>query len=228
MNAYYGITTNVESSRSKAGIKLPNARSTPLSYSNLSTWWRCLWRLKAQTKNREFQSHLTASKPPPPSTQTRWQPPSDPWIKLNVDAAITEVGTCIEVSGLIRNHLGEVLISFCSNTKTTCTIEVVEAFNLRHGISCAKDADLGPVLMESNAYNVVSLVNNKTVTSADIGVIIKDVQNLLVSIPGSSVCFVPRSCNSAAHMLVKWSVANNGTFSWQGETPHWLLSSNVF
>ncbi|PON55760.1 hypothetical protein PanWU01x14_185690 [Parasponia andersonii] len=87
------------------------------------------------------------------------------------------------------------------------------------------DAGLGPVLIESDAYNVVNLVNNKTLPYADIGVIVKDVQNLLLSIPGSSVCFVPRSCNCAVHRLAKWSVANNGTFLWQGETPRWLLSS---
>ncbi|PON46274.1 hypothetical protein PanWU01x14_252880 [Parasponia andersonii] len=71
-----------------------------------------------------------------------------------------------------------------------------------------------PLLIESDALNVVNLVNNPIVPLLEIGVIIKDIQNLLLSFPGCIVSFIPRNRNNVAHCLAKWSVANESEFVW--------------
>ncbi|PON55772.1 hypothetical protein PanWU01x14_185810 [Parasponia andersonii] len=101
--------------------------------------------LQAQSKKREFMSSTTVSKNSHPRTQNRWQPPPVSMMKLNVDAAVKEEEACIRISGIIRNHLGEVLSTFCSNIKIACSAGIAEAIALRYGNLLCKRSWLGPL-----------------------------------------------------------------------------------
>ncbi|PON31880.1 hypothetical protein PanWU01x14_366050 [Parasponia andersonii] len=136
--------------------------------------------LQAQTKQKEFQFSSLVSKPPFPPSQSRWLLPPEFFLKLNIDVVVIEKGGCIGLSGIIRDHVDEVMIIFYSNIKFSYSAEVAEALTLRLGISLDRSARMFSPLIES--------------------------------------------CNSVAHRLAKFAVANVGMFTWQDETLKWLLN----
>ncbi|PON44431.1 LOW QUALITY PROTEIN: hypothetical protein TorRG33x02_330870 [Trema orientale] len=82
---------------------------------------------------------------------------------------------------------------------------------IRKGLKIARDYEL-PLLIESDASNIVRLITSGSHSLAKISVVIHDIQNFLASMPISIISHIPRSCNRVAHAAVKWSVSNVGDF----------------
>ncbi|PON36087.1 hypothetical protein PanWU01x14_331170 [Parasponia andersonii] len=113
-----------------------------------------------------------------------------------------EAGGRIGFGDIVRNHLSDILATFCLDIHMVCSVELSEAIALHHDIFIAKSTGLFLLLIESDTINAVNLVKNPAVCLVDIGVVIRDIHHLFSFISGSSVHFVSRSCNKMAQCLV--------------------------
>ncbi|PON94276.1 hypothetical protein TorRG33x02_100140 [Trema orientale] len=59
-----------------------------------------------------------------------------------------EAGGRVGFSGIVRDHLSDVLATICSNVHMVCSAELAEAMALRHGIFIAKDTGPFSLLIE--------------------------------------------------------------------------------
>ncbi|PON63185.1 hypothetical protein PanWU01x14_132790 [Parasponia andersonii] len=128
-------------------------------------------------------------------------PPPELLFKLNVDATLMEAGGRVGFSGIVRDHLNDVLATICSNSKWFARRSWLKLW-LFVMISLLPKTVVHSCY-RSSAINVVNLVKNPIECLADIGVVIKDIHNLLSSIPSSSVHFDSRSSNKVAYRLAK-------------------------
>ncbi|KAH7570943.1 hypothetical protein JRO89_XS05G0228700 [Xanthoceras sorbifolium] len=85
-----------------------------------------------------------------------------------------------------------------------CGVEAAEASAVLVGLHWAASLNLNPVLIESDALNVVMLF-------------------LLELYPSFSVLFVPRLGNNIAHCITKWVVGSVSSCCWASNFPDWLL-----
>lgn len=85
-----------------------------------------------------------------------------------------------------------------------CIVNVVQ-----RGISFAIETRLIPAKVESDSLNVVNLINRKICYRCEVGWVFDEIANILNPWNCFEVVHVPRSCNSAAHFLVKLTLCND-------------------
>ncbi|PON88689.1 hypothetical protein TorRG33x02_155940 [Trema orientale] len=79
----------------------------------------------ALQKQAEFCSTPLVSSVQTPKQTKRWSCPSPPHYKLNVDAEIMEAGGRIGLGGIVRDHMGEVLATFCFSVQSSYKPEMI-------------------------------------------------------------------------------------------------------
>ena len=63
----------------------------------------------------------------------RWQAPASGWIKINTDGAFSEASGEAGIGVIIRNHLGQVILSGWKYIDKGGSVEQVEALACREG-----------------------------------------------------------------------------------------------
>ncbi|KAL5834449.1 hypothetical protein ACOSQ4_013946 [Xanthoceras sorbifolium] len=112
---------------------------------------------------------------------------------------------------VIRNHWGEVLTSSAQRVESAFSALIAEAFGVLRGLVFARDSGLLPAIVESDVLGFVNVVNTAP-TLADLSLIVLDIHNILAFYPGSSVMFVPRSTNQAAHCMARFVLSAEEDF----------------
>ncbi|PON78326.1 hypothetical protein PanWU01x14_019640 [Parasponia andersonii] len=89
-----------------------------------------------------------------------------------------KVGNKVGLGGVVRDHRGKVMVAFNHSHHLNCSADIVEAMTVRKGKQIARDNGLHPLIVESDASNVVSLIENRSHSMAEIGVITHEIQNI--------------------------------------------------
>lgn len=116
--------------------------------------------------------------------------------KLNTDASLMVEGNRVGLGGVVRDHRGKAMVAFSNSHHLNCWAEIAEALAICKGIRIARDNGLLSLIVESDASSVVSLINNRSLPLAEIGMIIHEIQNMLFSMPSSAVY--------APDLVTKW------------------------
>ncbi|GMN62822.1 hypothetical protein TIFTF001_031900 [Ficus carica] len=95
---------------------------------------------------------------------------------------------------------------------------------LREGLFFAMELKLGTLVVETDAINVVSAVEDNRELSVE-GPILEDVKQLLVQLQSTSDYHICRSANHVAHLLARFGFNSNCTNVWISETP--IIVSDV-
>ncbi|KAK3212383.1 hypothetical protein Dsin_017089 [Dipteronia sinensis] len=82
----------------------------------------------------------------------------------------------------------------------------------------AVESGLLPAVLESDAKWVVDAINDNCPSSADIGIIFRDILCIVTEFV-ISVTFVSRKANKAAHALAKLALFADRTFLWKEDCP---------
>ena len=144
---------------------------------------------------------------PAPNTnhpQQAWEPPPPGWIKLNVDAAVSESFTSIAT--VARNDKGEV-IKIWAKPISKCTPIMAEASALLWGTQLAHNEKWSHVIFEGHAKNCIDPLSLKSSFSDwSIHNVISSAFSLKALFLGFKFDWIKRDCNSATHVTAKLSL----------------------
>jgi hypothetical protein len=144
---------------------------------------------------------------------------------VNWDTAIHKQSGCIAFGIVARDCEGFLLGAKCVHLKLLVDPKVAEVMAALHAILFSREVGFFDVVFEGDALQVVRDINSAPPYSSRIGHFIESINQELGCFRSSSVVFVPRECNVAAHTLAKEAVSRRLTAVWLEETPSCILSA---
>ncbi|GAB4856442.1 hypothetical protein Ancab_014357, partial [Ancistrocladus abbreviatus] len=141
--------------------------------------WVVVWAQAAKIPD-EFHSttHLTPmSSPSRPIMGKQWKPSPKGVYKLNLDDA-TELHGAVCFSFVVRNYNCDVLACGSTRMEMVCDSVLVEALALRFGITTMLPLGFLPLLLETDASQVVQEWEQPNPMSNEVGMIINDVKEV--------------------------------------------------
>ncbi|KAL5816148.1 hypothetical protein ACOSQ3_024526 [Xanthoceras sorbifolium] len=115
----------------------------------------------------DFQNAVLASSRMPVPMQ-HWQPPGDSFLKLNSDAATSVKSNKVGLGVVVRNHLGQVLLSAASSLSSCFSPLLHEALALKRGLELARDASLSRLVLESDCATLVKSINSNQLPLSEV------------------------------------------------------------
>ncbi|KAK2642703.1 hypothetical protein Ddye_024466 [Dipteronia dyeriana] len=102
----------------------------------------------------------------------KWQPPNIVFYKLNTDAAFDVNSQRVGLGMIIRDHLGFVLGASAQTVVANFCPQIAEALAIFRGLTFVVESGLIPVVIESDALEVVNIINSSENVSPEIGLIV--------------------------------------------------------
>ncbi|KAL5779658.1 hypothetical protein ACOSQ2_010395 [Xanthoceras sorbifolium] len=163
-------------------------------------------------------SNLLSSALPAPCTAIgRCKPPLG-WMKLNVDASLKPENSLVRLGAVLRDHEGLFLAGLSRKLVGLVSIEVVEASTILNGIHLAIESGFNHFMVESDALNVIKYINSRSPPLSEVGLIIADIFAISSTVD-VVFAFVPRGCNSVAHLLAGNSFSISDVSIWLEDAP---------
>ena len=155
--------------------------------------------------------------------QNRWKPPPAGWFKANVDATVKIDQQRTGLGVVIRNPKGKVVVAAMKTTIFLDKVDYAEAEATQFGLEIAEHAGCIPVIMESDAQEVVSLMFGKKSTRTEIFWVVAEVHDQIKRLKHVKVQYTLRNCNSVAHSLAKLALELNDFVYWVDDIPGQIL-----
>lgn len=151
---------------------------------------------------------------------TRWQPPGNSFLKLNVDGAIFDGSKQTGMGAVVRNSAGEVLYAKSAIFPGLVTSLEAELRGLCHALRWLRALRLRDVIVEVDSLLMVQLLYNPVVTRRDeIGVLARSCKHILSQLSSVRVCHIYRGGNKVAHALARSSKTLGGENVWYNLIP---------
>ena len=151
--------------------------------------------------------------------QDEWVPPPPGWVKINVDAATDTKRKFSSLRAMIRDSIGKCTAAAIKPTIYKCDVLYAEAEAIKQGVCIDKETRLLAVILETNSQVLADLINNKGGNMTEIHWIISDIQALMNHFSRFVVRYVPRSCNTNAHLLAKMALRKTDPIVWKENFP---------
>ncbi|GMJ13841.1 hypothetical protein like AT4G29090 [Hibiscus trionum] len=208
--ALFGIPWTIWLSRNErvfSNKSLPIDQIFDLAVLRIGHWAKCKWPNAIASLSDFRRMPNEARVLPTPTGRPKsgsWEPPSNGWMKFNVDAAVKWSFGSAGIGGVLRNQDGVILLKFSkhigrNNPTMAELLGIVEACEIYERSSWGA---AHPVLIESDSSLAVKWINNND--DAPIG--FKDVAST-ISIKcrsnGWKVGFAYRESNDLAHAMAR-------------------------
>ncbi|KAI9170352.1 hypothetical protein LWI28_026719 [Acer negundo] len=92
----------------------------------------------------------------------KWMPPSEGWVKMNVDDSCDKGFGSITAGGVIRNHLKEWVIGFVLNKGIGSALEA-ELWDFFEGLSLLWSAGFRCVIVETDSLAILHLLSQNSI-----------------------------------------------------------------
>ncbi|KAK2642117.1 hypothetical protein Ddye_023880 [Dipteronia dyeriana] len=136
----------------------------------------------------------------------KWCCPSFGAYKVNTNAAIFSTQRRIGFGIIVRDHAGDAMGSSSQSLIACLSAQIAEAMAVLCGIIFTVETGLLPTVIESDSKSVVDLINSGKAPIANVGIVIRNVFELMNCYP-VLVSFTGRSANCVAHGLAKLSIS---------------------
>ncbi|GLU09744.1 hypothetical protein SLE2022_265880 [Rubroshorea leprosula] len=116
-------------------------------------------------------------------SETRWHPPDEGTIKINVDGAIAEQRQVFSMGAVARDHHGNVLAAMACQGKDVVVAEFAEAHSVRHALRWANEHNLGKIIIETDCASIVTALLSDIALNSELGNILSDCKSMMASFP---------------------------------------------
>ncbi|XP_062088725.1 uncharacterized protein LOC133795286 [Humulus lupulus] len=157
-----------------------------------------------------------------------WTKPGENTIKINVDATLFDSENKYGYGLVARNHFGNLVAARAGSYGGLYASEVIEAMGIKEALSWVQTNNWRSVEIETdNLVSVQAIRGNHSMRST-LGLLIKDCQILLSTLPNVKLFWIRRSANRVAHHVARYSRFYLGCsiseFSITAEFQHLLYS----
>ena len=160
---------------------------------------------KLEQRARDFmeefrQAQVQLSLPPPTTrNQQRWSPPIRSLFKLNFDVAVFNDINASGVGAIIRNDLGEVMVSLSAKGPQVVDSEEAEV------LACRKALDSGftELVIEGDNASVMKNIAGSWPRLSRLGHLYADIHCLVSGLHSVHFTCVHRDANSVVHSLAR-------------------------
>ncbi|GLU12062.1 hypothetical protein SLE2022_287710 [Rubroshorea leprosula] len=154
--------------------------------------------------------------------ETKWKPPDEQTIKINVDGAVAEQRRVFGMGAVARDHCGEVLATMACQGRDVAAADIVEACSIRRAMQWAQELNLGRIIIETDCASIVTALSNNVALNSDLGNVLSDCKLLMSSFLHCRVKHVRRTGNAVAHELAKRALRAEGDEFFINEMPDYL------
>ncbi|KAK1587767.1 hypothetical protein Q3G72_016635 [Acer saccharum] len=123
-----------------------------------------------------------------------WKPLVEGTIKINCDAALDMNRGVLGFGLVVRDFRGVVLVSCVQHIQANFSPLIAEAMTILQGINLAFDSNLIPFVIKTDALAVVKLIEAKSPSLANIGLVIGEIVSKLDMISQSSRMMIINKC----------------------------------
>ncbi|KAL2938777.1 hypothetical protein RDABS01_022226 [Bienertia sinuspersici] len=149
---------------------------------------------------------------------TSWSPPPAGVYKINTDTAFE--GESVGMGAIMRDNVGDVMVSLGYGMRGSATVEVDEALATRLGVKIALEASLSKLILETHNLRVYYALMKGKCENNSFGSIIRDILVLANQCHFVSFTHVKKSGNKAAHIMAKLSFSLGKMRVWIEEAPN--------
>ena len=148
-----------------------------------------------------------------------WKPPEFGWFKINTDAALFG-GQKVGLGGIVRDHVGDVMLATCDTMEGDFMVEEAEAMAARHALQIAIEAGCRQVVLETDNIKLFSHLKKGFCERTSFGRIVSDILKLVAICTSFSFSHVCRGGNRVAHILASQSKNFSEMKVWMEEVPN--------
>ncbi|GLT48817.1 hypothetical protein SLA2020_224160 [Shorea laevis] len=153
-------------------------------------------------------------------TSSRWTPPLDDAVKINVDGALSLQQRTSGIGAVARDSSGVVLAVLSCKGQEVVVAEIAEACSLRKALQWANELSFRKVIVESDCASVVTAINTEIPNlHSSLGSVLSDCRMLMTSFLSCTIQHVHREGNSVAHELAKRALHAEADEYWLEEVP---------
>ena len=164
-------------------------------------------RIKFLEASKVFSSSIHPSLEPPILI---WSPPPQGWIKINVDAAMSNSKSTLAV--VARNHLG-IAISLWGREHHLCSPAQAEAEAILWAVQIAIQERWSMIIVEGDAKLCLDPLAQPNLTpSWSISTIISNIRSLISCFKSCAFRWVQRKCNVATHETARFALNSSHPF----------------
>ncbi|XP_062186766.1 uncharacterized protein LOC133890399 [Phragmites australis] len=140
-----------------------------------------------------------------------WSAPPQGWVKLNCDASFDSVSGASTCGIIIRSCRGQVLIAAWSILPACASATEAEILAALEGAKLLVDWISQPVIFESDCAAVIQGLSNSSLNRSHMGLVYREIKDLLNSLWGILIRKVNRECNRVAHELAQLAKRSAGS-----------------
>nr|XP_023927696.1 uncharacterized protein LOC112039084 [Quercus suber] len=169
---------------------------------------------------QEFQhANITAPKPPPAQSHTKWMPPPTDWVKVNFDGAVFQESGEAGLGTIIHNDHGLVMATLTQVIPLLTLVEMVEVLAAQRALIFAKELGFDHVILEGESKIAVQAMKREGYSATSFGYIFSNIKVLSTHFKCLVFWHTRRQGNKVAHSLAQ-SACNFSPFcTWIEEVP---------
>ncbi|XP_073137264.1 uncharacterized protein [Henckelia pumila] len=174
--------------------------------------------------HRARESVLICSKEHTSMPQARWSKPPSNQLHLDVDAALNTHTNNYAVGGVVRDHVGNLILAFGMKIPKPVSVTYGELMALREVLRLIvkRGMDINEVYTDS--FLAAQAVARPKEDYSYIGAIATEVKNILQCRSNIKLKHFRRSATSVAHKLASFTISSPSSFVWElGNFPFWLV-----
>ncbi|GLU23845.1 hypothetical protein SLE2022_398210 [Rubroshorea leprosula] len=155
--------------------------------------------------------------------ETRWSPPSEGHVKINVDGAVSSHKRIYGMGAVVRNNSGEVVVAMACKGQGAVGVEIAEACCMCKALQWACEFSFDRVMMESDCASLVTALNSGIAAiNSGLGTVISDCKLLMAFILDCRVQHIRQEGNSVAHELARRALHAKDDEFWIVEFPPFI------
>jgi ribonuclease HI len=160
--------------------------------------------------------------PKPANPPASWRKPEDGSLKINVDASSRESDNSGATGLIVRNSKGAMIQAQVTWTEYAASPLIMEARAILEGIRLSIDRGYQSIEVESDAQEVIKLLNDQGDRRSCIASIQQEIVELIGYFSKLKLSFVGRNANKAAHLCANRASSSTRRCLWINYNPRFL------